>query len=74
MSAKIVFNQLSRRYYYTEGKNKGRFAKSSDFVKQNKRKVEVFLTEQLGRAPRGNNWVAIASQYPEKFGDFIQDL
>ena len=36
------------------------------------RAKENFLRQQLGKPPRGNNWVTIAAKYPDRFADYTE--
>ncbi len=37
-------------------------------------KVENYLRAQLGAPPAGKNWSQIASKYPQRFADYLDDL
>ena len=50
----------------------GRFITKKAAVRQ--RGVEAYLRAQLGAPPAGKNWQQIASKYPEKFQDYLEDM
>ena len=50
----------------------GRFLTKSAATRQ--RGVESFLRAQLGAPPAGKTWQQIASKYPQRFIDFLEDM
>ena len=49
----------------------GRFLSTAGAQRQ--RGVESYLRAQLGAPPAGKSWAQIASKYPERFADYLQD-
>jgi len=50
----------------------GRFLTKRAATRQ--RGVESFLRAQLGAPPAGKTWQQIASKYPQRFIDFLEDM
>jgi len=50
----------------------GRFLTKARAVRQ--RGVEEYLRAQLGAPPAGKTWQQIASKYPQRFTDYLEDL
>ena len=41
---------------------------------QRERGVEQWLRAQLGAPPAGKTWQVIASKYPDRFSDYLEDF
>ncbi len=50
----------------------GRFITAKAGTRQ--RGVESYLRAQLGAPPAGKTWQQIASKYPQRFIDYLQDI
>jgi len=50
----------------------GRFITKAAGIRQ--RGVESYLRAQLGAPPAGKTWQQIASKYPDRFTDYLEDL
>ncbi len=50
----------------------GRFLTKSRAVRM--RGVESYLRAQLGAPPAGKSWQQIASKYPDRFIDYLEDI
>jgi hypothetical protein len=50
----------------------GRFLSRAGAARQ--RGVESYLRAQLGPPPAGKSWQQIASKYPDRFVDYLEDL
>lgn len=65
---------ISRRKYELELRRGpgGRFLSKKGALRQ--RGVESYLRAQLGAPPAGKTWQQIASKYPDRFIDYLQEL
>ena len=65
---------ISRAKYELERRRGplGRFITTKAATRQ--RGVESYLRAKLGAPPAGKNWHQIASKYPERFMDYLEDL
>ena len=65
---------ISKAKYELERRRgpRGRFLTKSGAARQ--RGVESYLRAQLGAPPSGKTWQQIASKYPDRFTDYLQDL
>ncbi len=65
---------ISRKKYELENRRGpgGRFLSREAAKRQ--QGVESFLRAQLGAPPAGKTWQQIASKYPDRFTDYLQDL
>lgn len=64
---------ISRAKYELEQRRGpgGRFLSRAGATRQ--RGVESYLRAQLGAPPAGKTWAQIASKYPERFIDYLQE-
>ena len=50
----------------------GRFLTKSRAAQN--RSIETYLRARLGAPPAGKSWHQIASKYPERFMDYVEDI
>ena len=65
---------ISRAKYELERRRlpSGRFGTSAQGALG--RRMETYLRAKLGAPPAGKNWYQIASKYPERFMDYVEDI